>query len=245
MDFFSIEKEFVPQFPTSLVEQITEFLTNAIIEGRYKSGQRLVENELQRKFGISRAPIREAFLILEKNGLVTNIPRKGRFVRKISKEDIEENYIIRADLESLAARLAVSHLGREDIESMESALANMTEAAGKSDFKSFSQYHYQYHEVFIKGSKNNTLKEILENLRLQTIWFWYTYPTAFPEYSFEYLIQVHREILDLFIKKEAEKLQDLVKKHILIGLEGILRFKFFTPKNEDNEKRRNNLTGTN
>jgi DNA-binding GntR family transcriptional regulator len=52
------EKEFSPQYPISLVEQITEFLTNAIIEGQWESGQRLVENELQRKFGISRAPIR-------------------------------------------------------------------------------------------------------------------------------------------------------------------------------------------
>ena len=79
-----IEKEFNPQYSVSLVEQVMEFLSNAIIQGRFKGGERLVENDLQRRMGISRGPIRESFRILEKNGLVTIIPRKGTFVRKIS-----------------------------------------------------------------------------------------------------------------------------------------------------------------
>jgi DNA-binding GntR family transcriptional regulator len=89
-----IEEEFRPQYPVSLVEQITDFLTNAIIEGKLIGGQRLVENELQRTFGISRAPIRESFRILEKNGLLVNIHRKGTFVRKITQKDVEENFPI-------------------------------------------------------------------------------------------------------------------------------------------------------
>src|SRR3990170_2242165 len=154
MDFVNTEKKFVPQYPTSLVDQVVEFLTNAIIEGRYKSGQRLVENELQRKFGISRAPIREAFLILEKNSLLTNIPRKGKFVREINGKDIEENFIVRANLEPLAARLAVPHLGPEDIEKMESALSEMGEAARASDFQAYYKAHYEFHGIFIHASRN-------------------------------------------------------------------------------------------
>lgn len=243
MDIPNIEKEFVPQYPTSLVEQVVEYLTNAIIEGRYKSGQRLVENELQRRFGISRGPIREAFVILEKNGLLTNIPRKGRFVRRIDVKDLEENYIVRANLESLAARLAVPHLGPEDIERMELALSKMTEAAKEKDFKAYHQFHYEYHDVFINASKNNTLIGTLENLRRQTIWFRYSYPTAYPEYSFEYLIRVHREILDLFLTKDVDQLQDLVRKHILGFLDEILHF--FESKSKDWGERRDYLTGLN
>jgi DNA-binding GntR family transcriptional regulator len=152
MDSAIIEKEFAPQYPTSLSDQVVEFLTNAIIEGRYKSGERLVESKLQREFGISRAPIREAFLILEKNGLLTSIPRKGRFVRKISTKDIEENFVIRANLESLAARLAAAHLRSEDINKMELALSEMAQAAKGKDFQTYYKFHYEFHDIFLHAS---------------------------------------------------------------------------------------------
>jgi DNA-binding GntR family transcriptional regulator len=74
-----IKRVFTPRYPVSFVEQITEFLTNAILEGRLQNGQRLGENELQRQFGISRAPIKESFRILEKNGLIVITPRKGTY----------------------------------------------------------------------------------------------------------------------------------------------------------------------
>ena len=80
-----------------------------------KGGERLVENELRRSLGVSRAPIRESFRILERDGFITRVPRKGTFVRKITKKDIEENFPIRASLESLAAKLAIPHLSSGDI----------------------------------------------------------------------------------------------------------------------------------
>ena len=56
--------KFTPQFASPLAEQIEQFLINAIMQGKYKPGQRLVENELLREFGVSRSPIREAFMSL-------------------------------------------------------------------------------------------------------------------------------------------------------------------------------------
>jgi DNA-binding GntR family transcriptional regulator len=223
MDTMTTEKEFVPQYSASLVEQITEFLTNSIIEGRFKGGQRMVEHELQRRFGVSRAPIREAFLILERNGLLTSIPRKGRFIREISSKDIEENFVVRADLECLAARLAIPHIEPENIRKMEAMFSDMVRAAKRKDFNAYYSSHYEFHGTFIRASNNKTLIEILENLRCQTKWFRYSNPSA-NERSYEYLIPVHREILDLFIRKEdVDRLGDLVKQHILTSLEGMFR----------------------
>jgi DNA-binding GntR family transcriptional regulator len=82
---FIIKKKFTPEYPVSLVGQTTEFLTNAIIEGRFGSGEKLIENELQRQFGIT-GPIREAFRILERNGLVVTVPRKGYICSKDHKK---------------------------------------------------------------------------------------------------------------------------------------------------------------
>lgn len=218
----SPKKAFNPQYAVPLVEQITDFLTQAILDGQYTSGDRLVEAELQRQLGVSRSPIRESFRILEKKGLITNVPRKGTYVRKIIQKDIEENFPIRANLESLAGRLAVPNLTAKDLEKMESAFARMGEAAKKNDFKSYLQHHLQFHNIFIKASQNDTLIEILENLRNQSIWFRYSY--LYIQESFDYAIKVHRKILDYFIKKDADHLEPLIKEHIMIALGRFIEF---------------------
>jgi DNA-binding GntR family transcriptional regulator len=214
--------EFTPQYPTSLVRQITKFLRNAIIEGQLEGGQRLVENELQRRFGVSRAPIRESFRILEESGLLVTVPRKGTCVRKVTRKEIEENFPIRAALEGLAARLAVSHLEEKDIKAMESALSQMAKAARGENFSLYHKCHFQFHEIFIRASNNDTLIGILEKLRHHHIWFSLSY--RYFQESFEYDIDVHRQILEHLIKKDIDPLDALVKEHILIGLEKFLQF---------------------
>ena len=78
--------------PHVLGEQVSQILTEAILEGLLKGGDQLVEAELQKQFGVSRSPLREAFRDLEKKGLVVIVPRKGTYVKQISRKDIEENF---------------------------------------------------------------------------------------------------------------------------------------------------------
>jgi len=226
------EKHFTPQYPPTLSEQITEFLTNSIVEGRLGHGQRLVENELQRRFKISRGPIREAFRVLEKNGLILIIPRKGTFIRKISQKDIEEVFPILANLESLAAGMAAPNITVEDIAAMESALSMMTKAANEKNLRSYLKYHLNYHKVFIDASRNEALIKIIETLRRQAIWFRFSY-AKFLE-SPEYATAVHREILDLFVRKEASGVENLVKDHILVALRDFIRV--FDSMNQGGER---------
>ncbi len=218
MTDLSFKQEFRPVY-TSLVEQITEFLTNAIVECQLKAGQHLIESELQRQFKVSRAPIREAFRILQKNGLVTTIPRKGTFVRTIDRRSIEENFSVRAILESYAARLAVSNLEAKDIERMESSLSKMGEALKNKNFRSYLRHHTELHQVFIHASKNETLIGIIENLKSQSLWFNNTYMaiSMVEEFS-KYLIQVHRDIVNSFIKKDIISVENRVKEHMLHAL---------------------------
>jgi DNA-binding GntR family transcriptional regulator len=218
----SPKKPFNPQFSVPLVDQITDFLTQAILDGQFESGDRLVEAELQRQLGVSRSPIRESFRILEKKGLTTNIPRKGTYVRKIVQKDIEENFPIRANLESLAGRLAIPHLTLKDLEKMELAFSKMSEAAKNNDFRSYLKHHLQFHDIFIQASNNDTLIDILNNLRNQSIWFRYSY--LYIQESFDYAIKVHRKILDYFIKKDADHLELLMKEHIMIALGRFIEF---------------------
>jgi len=93
----------------SLVESIVEDLQDKIIRGQLKPGQRMVEAELCEKMGISRSPLREGFRILESQGFLAHEPRKGMHVSRVSLEELENIYVIRANLESLATKLAVQN----------------------------------------------------------------------------------------------------------------------------------------
>jgi len=131
-------------------------------------------------------------------------------------------------LEGLAARLAISNLEANDFERMELVLSRMTEEARNNNFKSYFKYHNEYHQIFINASKNETLIPIIENLRRQAIWFRFSY--LWHQENFEYAIRVHGEILKLFINKDADRLEALVREHILIALGRFLQF--LASKNE-------------
>ena len=202
---------------TPLVEQISIILTDTIIEGDLKGGEQLIEAKLQEQFGISKSPIREAFRVLEKNGFVEIIPRRGTFVRKISKKDVKENFPIRAYLEGLAAGSATLRLSSRDIRKMEKVLSSMETATRKQDHQKYLRHHIEFHDIFIEACGNDSLIDILKRLRRQAFWFRCSYHHF--QTAIENTLEVHREILNHFIAKDANRAEHLVKKHILDALD--------------------------
>jgi DNA-binding GntR family transcriptional regulator len=117
--------------------------------------------------------------------------------------------------------MAVSHLTQENIKGLDLALSKMMDGARKNDFKYYFKYHSEFHEMFIYASKNDTLIAILENLRRQAIWFRFSY--LWHQENFEYATKVHREILDLFIKRMPIEWSSCEGTH-LIALDRFLQF---------------------
>jgi len=206
----------------TLVDQIANALKDDILTGSLKGGDQLLEDSLKNEFGISRTPLREAFRVLEKEGLVEILPRKGTFVRRISRQDIEENFPVRAILEGLAARLAYANLAQQDINDMEEVLEYMEEAAQRKDFIEYAKHHLTFHEIFINVSNNETLIALLHNLRMNRLWHRYTY--QYYKEDFRNSLKIHRRILYLFKKKNVspEEIEKLVRRHIEIALEPFL-----------------------
>ena len=214
--------KFKPQFATPLAEQIEQFLINAIMQGRYKPGQRLVENELLREFGVSRSPIREAFMSLVKSGLLVSVARSGTYVKDVTEKDIREKFPVRAYLEGFAAGLAANQMGPGDIDEIGSALAKMKVSAERDDFRAYTDSHNAFHMVFINGSKNDTLINIIKTLRQDILWLRYSY-----QWHVEYhqdALPVHQEILKLFMERQAEAVESLVRTHIVRNMGNYIDF---------------------
>ena len=87
-------------------EKVFEYIKNAILNGEFKAGERIVERELAEKLNISRTPIREALFRLESLGFVKTLPRKGVVVSIMTTDEVIEIFTILANLEGLAVKLA-------------------------------------------------------------------------------------------------------------------------------------------
>jgi len=207
----------------SLVDQVANTLRDNILTGRFKGGDQLLEDSLKIEFGISRTPLREAFRVLEKEGLVEILPRKGTFVKRISRQDIEENFPVRAILEGLAARLAYENLKDQNINEMEEVVEYMKEAAQRKDFIDYAKNHIAFHEIFINASGNETLIALLHNLRMHTLWHRYTH--HYYKEDFRNSLKIHRQIIDLFKEKKvpAEEIEKVVRQHIEVALGPFLK----------------------
>jgi len=210
--------------PHVLGEQVSHILTEAILEGDLKGGDQLVEAELQQQFGISRSPLREAFRDLEKKGLVVIIPRRGTFVKRITRKDIEENFPVRAVLEGLAAQEAYRKITGNALEEMSNVLGEMARAVKKNDTKAYWRSHLEFHDIFIKASGNDILINVLKTLRMHSLWYRFSY--QYYREDLPRLLDVHQKIFNHFSNQDVGQnvIGKLVQGHIQVAYRSFLAY---------------------
>jgi DNA-binding GntR family transcriptional regulator len=115
---------------TGLADEIAYRIQAAILEGEYPAGTRLQQEDLCRRFGVSRTPVREALRKLQAQHLVELVPNKGATVRSLSRPELAEVYALRAELEGFAAELAAARVGPAELGKLDDAHAAMARAIG-------------------------------------------------------------------------------------------------------------------
>ena len=205
----------------SLREEVYQSLKKSILHGKLKGGQRLIEEQLADQVGISRTPIREAFYKLERDELVTRLPKGGFAVREFTKEDVEEIFGIRSALESYAAYLATLHIAPDKISSLEKKLKESEDALEKGDDDKVVQLHTEFHDLLYKSCKSKKLAEIINSFRD----YFYRYRSALLhiENGISTSNKDHRQMLEAMKKKNPRLAERLVRKHLARGKELVLR----------------------
>ena len=125
----------------SLVELAVARLKYEILSGATDPGERLVEEQLTRRLGISRAPLREALRLLAEQGLVEHTPRRGSRVATLSDRDVRELYAVRDVLERHVVTTALPVADPDVLDAMRSALTAMTEATDEGDRQAVADAH--------------------------------------------------------------------------------------------------------
>ena len=158
-----------PPLTQSLPEQIAAQLSARIIAGTYSPGQRVLEQTIAAEFAVSRGPVREALRLLEKDGLVTILARRGALVTKPSIAEVREIFDIRAVLNGVRDRGVAEDPARTALLPMlESELATLEKCA--RDPKRGREYVdgvFRINRVLTGASRNGRLRTILDALALQ------------------------------------------------------------------------------
>jgi DNA-binding GntR family transcriptional regulator len=141
----------------SLREQVYDYLRDQMSSGGLQPGAFLDLNELARRLGISRTPLREALLHLESQGFVTVLPRRGFRLNALTLDDIRHYYEIIGALEAAALRSVGGSLGPSDFARMRQLDTAMAEAVAARDFDKYYEANLAFHDVYLRRSGNTRL----------------------------------------------------------------------------------------
>lgn len=197
----------------SLKQLVYENLQNRIIQGELEPGTKLTEGELAQAMNISRAPIREALNMLERDGFTKIITRKGAVVAEMTLKDALDIWKCRVALEPMAAVEALPHIPAAEIET---AIKNNT--ALETDTYTFEQYvasDLEIHALYYNHLDNDYMKSILNNLKAHSTRVrWIKEMKQKNSDQSKLSIREHRKILEAMRDRDAERVYTTVKEHI-------------------------------
>lgn len=203
----------VSSFP-SLAETAATRLRAEIVSGELPAGSRLAEAAVAQRLGVSRVPVREALVLLEREGLVEFTPTGRACVKALSPRDFEELYVLRLALEPVAARLAAPVL-KVDCRRLEENLAATRRARS---LREVTTLDLEFHEIILEASGNRRLLTLWRSLRGELeLWLGrlHRHHQTLTSETREETIGAHLVILEAFALETPASCERLMRRHIL------------------------------
>lgn len=193
-----------------LSDQVKDRLLQAILDGRYPPGARIVETRVARELGTSQAPVREALRDLEGLGVVETAAFRGARVRRPSADELLEAFAVRSELESLGARLAIQRLTEADIAELGGYVTEMQEAAKAGDVHREATADAAFHGRIMELAGNATLSRVWRTLEP----FSRTYITIDAPGADRYEIANHHlPVLEALAQRDPELVTAVLHEH--------------------------------
>lgn len=204
----------------SLGNQAYQELKRIILERQIPPGGKLNEAELANALGISRTPVREAINRLEKEGLVEVFPQRGAFVVQFFEKDIFELFLIRENLEGLAAYLAAGNINERYLAKLEACLQGFEEPFSEKDARRYAREDFKFHRTIVMLSDArrlinliSTLHDYIRMFRLTTVGLSGRMKTSLVE---------HRHLLEALREKDPEESERRMREHIRHVRDGVM-----------------------
>jgi DNA-binding GntR family transcriptional regulator len=202
-----------------LGEAVFRSLCHALRDGIYRPGDRLREEDVAKRFNVSRTPVREALGRLLAKGFVAPAGGRGLIVRSLDTAEVLELYAMREILEGAAARLAAMHASPPEID----ALADLEEAfeANLDNPGEMARYNRAFHETIFRAARNRYLdgasQEIQDGIALLGVTT-FSLPGR-PAAA----VEEHRALVEAIAKRAPDKAEKIARNHIQEALRARLK----------------------
>ncbi|MGB4778486.1 GntR family transcriptional regulator [Microbacterium sp.] len=183
-------------------------LRDAILSGKYRPNQRLIEVDLANEIGVSRTPVREALLRLRHDGLVGQ--RKGWIVRDLDSREVLDYLEARAALEGVTAGLAAKRITREELDQLH-ALVHQMETSDLNQ-REYSALNSRFHALITSAGGNKVLSALARNTDIN---YWtFSTPIVFSAAEDHRVDRDHRELVAALEAGDAELAARLAREHV-------------------------------
>lgn len=205
---------------STATDKVEEYIRHAIYRGALKPRERVIEEDVAKYLKCSRGPVREAFLRLERDGLVVTVARRGTFIRDISRESIEVVFEMRGKLEALCVRHLREHLTDEMEVMLREALRKLKMAASKNDEEEFYAADMNFHQTIWRLSHRGVLENTLITIMNPFIFMVARAYSAQTAMSVRY--KEHAQYLEKVLTEPVSKVERSVEQYFREKEEEIL-----------------------
>lgn len=215
MNNFIIEK------PIPYYEQFYHSIKEMIFQGKFKPGERIIENQLAKEFNVSKSPIREAIRMLEHEGLIVTDEKSKMIVYQPTLKDVEEIYFCRKALESFAVRLMIQKATDEEISKIEDLLQGTEQAIQQSkDANTIISMNASFHNLIIEYTKNDRLKKQLTDLK--SIMYFFRIMNFQGENRANDILKQHLTVFVHIKNRDEEKAAEAMLEHLQMDVDHLI-----------------------
>jgi DNA-binding GntR family transcriptional regulator len=203
-----------PASPTLLSDTVADRLRDTIFKGHFAPGERLREEVLADALDVSRGPIRDALLQLEREGLVVRRRNRGAMVARLSRTDLEEVYSLRIAVEPFVSAWAARNATEADWAAMQSTIDTFAELDETVTVHEAAEADLGFHDVVYRASGHRRVLRLWQDLRPQVYIFMLarTY-VGEPEFS-AIMIRSHGELLSAIRDGDEERSRRVAVDHV-------------------------------
>ncbi|WP_296658340.1 GntR family transcriptional regulator [Paraburkholderia sp.] len=198
----------------SLRDQAYAKLKQAIAETdiyRSRDEIRIDEKELTEKLGVSRTPVREAMTLLEQEGFLRTVPRRGVYILRKTRKEVVEMIYMWAALESMAARLASERASDGDIARLRRMFADFSDAMPADHIEEYSEKNIMFHQSLVELSKSPIIVETIKNIFMHVRAI--RRMTIAQSDRAERSIVDHMRIIEALEQRDTARVEQLVRQH--------------------------------
>jgi DNA-binding GntR family transcriptional regulator len=199
----------------ALANAVVERLRQTILEGHVAPGEPLREEHLAAALDVSRGPVREALLQLEREGLVIRRPHRGAVVARLSRRDLEEVFSLRLALERLAFQWAARRATEGVVALMEEAVRiQARQLPGNVSRQSAAQLDLEFHDLVYEAARHERLHRFWSNLRPQVHIFLLSRDyVGTPDFA-DIMVRSHTLVIDVIRAGEPERAEKVAEDHV-------------------------------